>query len=77
MLGHYYLVQGGPGLGFILVTHWRAFLPDQLVGHVSGFGHLGGVEHHVDVVAFSRDRMLEGERLLFSAKSFIRQWPVL
>ncbi len=47
------------------------------MGHVSGFGHLGGVEHQVDVVAFSRDRRLGGERLLFSAKSFILQWPVL
>ncbi len=25
-------------------------LPDLLVAHVSGFDHLGGVEHQVDVV---------------------------
>jgi hypothetical protein len=25
-------------------------LPDTLVAHISGLGHLGGVEHQVDVV---------------------------
>ena len=28
-------------------------LPDNQVEHVCGFGHLGGVEHQVDVVVLS------------------------
>ena len=31
-------------------------LPDMLVSHVSGLGHLGGVEHQVDVVVLVEDR---------------------
>ena len=31
-------------------------LPDTLVSHVSGLGHLSGVEHQVDVVALVEDR---------------------
>ena len=31
-------------------------LPDTLVSHVSGLGHLSGVEHQVDVVVLVEDR---------------------
>jgi len=34
-------------------------LPDHLVEHVSGLGHLGGVEHHVDVVVLEEIARLE------------------
>ncbi len=30
-------------------------LPDTLVPHVSGLGHLGGAEHQVDVVVLVED----------------------
>jgi hypothetical protein len=33
-------------------------LPDTLVSHVSGLGHLGGVEHQVDVVVLVEDRQV-------------------
>jgi hypothetical protein len=36
-------------------------LPDDLVEHVRGLGHLGGVENQVDVVVLRRDRGLERE----------------
>jgi hypothetical protein len=36
-------------------------LPDHLVEHVRGLGHLGGVENQVDVVVLRRDRGLERE----------------
>jgi hypothetical protein len=36
-------------------------LTDHLVEHVSGLGHLGGVEHQVDVVVlFETDRLDRG-----------------
>jgi len=34
-------------------------LPDTLVAHVSGLGHLGGVEHQVDVVVVVETARLE------------------
>ncbi len=37
-------------------------LPDHLVEHVRGLGHLGGVENQVDVVVLRGDRGLERER---------------
>jgi hypothetical protein len=35
-------------------------LPDTLVAHISGLGHLGGVEHQVDVVLVETARLDRG-----------------
>ncbi len=37
-------------------------LPDTLVAHVSGLGHLGGVEHQVDVVVLVETARLDRGR---------------
>ncbi len=36
-------------------------LPDHQVEHVCGLGHLGGVEHQVDVVILSENVVREGD----------------
>ncbi len=37
-------------------------LPDHFVEHVSGLGHLGGVEHQVDVVLVETVRLERGRQ---------------
>ncbi len=40
----------------------KTCLPDTLVAHVSGLGHLGGVEHQVDVVLVETARLDRGRQ---------------
>jgi hypothetical protein len=58
MLSHLLsLVQRGTSAGFYSSQSIGdiSSLSDQLVGHISGLGHLGDVEQQVDVVTLVRD----------------------
>jgi hypothetical protein len=56
---HFFYSDTRSGIHFIHALTILSSLPGHLVEHVSGLGHLGGVEHQVDVVVLEEIARLE------------------